>query len=552
MNCNKTIAVLIVFVLVITLGIALILLVASDDGNKVRTIIGIDLGSTNTISYMSANNNKTYCSEERLNDDYMWKWGFPSWVSFTDSERLVGLDAKNQAPVNANRTIFNINLLIGRKFDDPQLHKDIKFLPYKVVNKYGKPYINVKVKDHYKLFSPEQIIALILRHMKLVAEAHLGHRIKNAVITVPAYFNDAQRQATKVAAKIAGLNVARMINKSTAAAIGYYLKLKGNINVLVYHFGGRTFEVSVLTIKNGVIEVVSENVDTRLGGEDINDRMMDYLIHLIKEKHNKDIIDNNKALEELRNECERTKRLFSIKQKLEYFTRVKIYLDGICFSEVLTLDKFEELNDLLGKNMTTAKKVLEESVMKKSGIHENEVVSKNGDTHLGGVDINGRLMDYFIHLMKEKHNKDISNEDTVLEKLGMECERAKKRMRTFYFRKYKDDIRVKIDGIDFTEELTLAKYEELNQDLIEKTMTRVKKALEDSGMKKSDIHEIVLSGGSTEIGMVRRLLKDFFDGKVPCKGLMPDHVCAFGAAVEGENISRKEENQSQGNFHTDF
>lgn len=174
-----------VFCSVITLGIALILLVASDDDNKVRTIIGIDLGSTNTISYMSANNNKTYCSEERLNDDYMWKWGFPSWVSFTDSERLVGLDAKNQALVNANRTIFNINLLIGRKFDDTQLHKDIKFLPYKVVNKYGKPYINVKVKGHYKLFSPEQIIALILRHMKLVAEAHLGHRIKNAVITVP-------------------------------------------------------------------------------------------------------------------------------------------------------------------------------------------------------------------------------------------------------------------------------------------------------------------------------------------------------------------------------
>ncbi|KAK8502675.1 hypothetical protein V6N12_073163 [Hibiscus sabdariffa] len=222
---------------------------------------------------------------------------------------VIGIDLA----VNPERTIFDVKRLIGRKFEDKEVQRDMKLVPYKIVNKDGKPYIQVKIKDgETKVFSPEEISAMVLTKMKETAEAFLGKKIKDAVVTVPAYFNDAQRQATKDAGIIAGLNVARIINEPTAAAIAYGLDKKGGEkNILVFDLGGGTFDVSILTIDNGVFEVLSTNGDTHLGGEDFDQRIMEYFIKLIKKKHGKDISKDNRALGKLRREAERAKRALS-------------------------------------------------------------------------------------------------------------------------------------------------------------------------------------------------------------------------------------------------
>ena len=216
----------------------------------------------------------------------------PSYVAWDGADRLIGDGAKNQATINPENTVFDAKRLIGRKFKDKTVQKDMKMWPFEVVSKDGKPNIRVALPDGTKQFSPEEISAMVLTKMRDIAQDYLAKPIKNAVVTVPAYFNDAQRQATKDAGTIAGLNVMRIINEPTAAAIAYGLDKKsdGEKNILVFDLGGGTFDVTLLTIDNGVFEVLATNGDTHLGGEDFDHRVMQYFMKLFKKKHKKDLM----------------------------------------------------------------------------------------------------------------------------------------------------------------------------------------------------------------------------------------------------------------------
>lgn len=233
----------------------------------------------------------------------------PSYVAFTDSERLIGAAAKNQVAMNPNNTIFDAKRLIGRKFTDSTVQSDMKHWPFKVIERDGKPRIEVEYKTEKKSFTPEEISSMVLTKMKEIAEAYLGRKVTEAVVTVPAYFNDAQRQATKDAGVIAGLNVLRIINEPTAAAIAYGLdkKTTKEKNILIFDLGGGTFDVSVLVIEDGVFEVKSTAGDTHLGGEDFDNRLVSHLVQEFKRKSGKDITQNTRAIRRLRTACERAK-----------------------------------------------------------------------------------------------------------------------------------------------------------------------------------------------------------------------------------------------------
>merc|ERR1711871_1460363 len=379
---------------------------------KVGTVIGIDLGTTYSCVGVYKNGRVEIIPNDQGNRIT------PSYVAFDGDERFIGDSAKNQAAINPTNTVFDVKRLIGRKFNDDTVQKDIKLLPYSIANKDGKPYIEVDVKGARKMYSPEEISAMILGKMKEIAEAFLGKKIGNAVVTVPAYFNDAQRQATKDAGTISSLNVLRIINEPTAAAIAYGLDKKGGEkNILVFDLGGGTFDVTVLTIDNGVFEVVATNGDTHLGGEDFDQRVMEYMMKIFKRKHKKDMSKDKRSIQKLRREVERAKRALS---------------------------------------STSSARVEIESLF---------------------------------------------------------------------------------DGVDFSETLTRARFEELNMDLFKKTLGPVKKVMEDSSFKKNDIDEIVLVGGSTRIPKVQTLIKDFFNGKEPNKGINPDEAVAYDAAVQGGILS---------------
>jgi len=385
--------------------------VYADEGT-VDTTIGIDLGTTYSCVGVYKNGKVEIIANDQGNRIT------PSWVAFTDDERLVGDAAKNQGIMNPENTIFDVKRLIGRKFTDTTVVHDKKLLPYELVNSQGKPYIQVLFKGEKKTYSPEEISAMILTKMKEVAEAYLGKEIKNAVVTVPAYFNDAQRQATKDAGTISGLNVLRIINEPTAAAIAYGLDNKGGEkNILVFDLGGGTFDVSLLTIDNGVFEVIATSGDTHLGGEDFDRRVIDYMLKLFKKKTNKDASKDKKAVQKLRREVERAKRSLS-------------------------------------------------------------------NTHQQRIEIEA------------------------------------------FF-----------DGQDISETITRAKFEELCMDLFKKTLGPVEKVLDDSSLKKNQVDELVLVGGSTRIPKVQQLLQDFFNGKEPNKGINPDEAVAYGAAVQGGILS---------------
>jgi len=377
------------------------------------TIIGIDLGTTYSCVGAFRNGAVEIIPNDQGNRIT------PSYVAWEGDERLIGDAAKNQATINPSNTVFDVKRLIGRNYQDETVQSDMKLWPYHVVNRASKPFIEVEVKKgEKKQYSPEEVSAMLLAYLRTTAEAYLDETIKNAVITVPAYFNDAQRQATKDAGTISGMTVKRIINEPTAAAIAYGLDKKGGEhNILVFDLGGGTFDVTALTIDNGVFEVLATNGDTHLGGEDFDQRVMQYFVKLFTKKYSKDISVDKRALQKLRREVERVKRSLSSQ-------------------------------------------------------HQARV-----------------------------------------------------------------EIEALFDGIDFSETLTRARFEELNLDLFKKTLEPVKKVLADAGLKKSDVDEIVLVGGSTRIPKVQQLLQDFFNGKELNRGVNPDEAVAYGAAVQGAILS---------------
>ncbi|CAF0978179.1 unnamed protein product [Rotaria magnacalcarata] len=444
----------IIISLLLIAATALTLSLAADDAKKdMGTVIGIDLGTTYSCVGIFKNGRVEIIANDQGNRIT------PSYVAFTaEGERLIGDAAKNQLTSNPENTVFDAKRLIGREFSDPTVQQDIKHFPFKVSEKNSKPIIEVNTGKEKKLFTPEEISAMVLGKMREIAEAYLGKKVTHAVVTVPAYFNDAQRQATKDAGTISGLNVLRIINEPTAAAIAYGLdkkegeknilvfdlggdKKEGEKNILVFDLGGGTFDVSLLTIDNGVFEVVSTNGDTHLGGEDFDQRVMEHFIKLFKKK-------------------------------------------------------------------------------------------------TGGEDFDQRVMEHFIKLFKKKTGKDVRKDNRAVQKLRREVEKAKRTLSSQH--QTKIEIESFFDNEDFSETLTRAKFEELNMDLFRSTMKPVQKVLEDADLKKTDIAEVVLVGGSTRIPKVQQLVKEFFDGKEPSRGINPDEAVAYGAAVQAGVLSGEE------------
>jgi len=369
-------------------------------------IIGIDLGTTYSVVGVYQHGKVDIIPNEQGNRIT------PSYVAFTENERLVGDAAKNQVASNPLNTLFNAKRMIGRKYNDPTVQKDMKVWPFEVENKNGKPYMKVQYKNQEHTFAPEEVSAMVLQKMKAIAEDYLGETITEAVVTVPAYFDDTQRQSTKDAGTIAGLDVKRIINEPTSAAISYGLdKHADEKNVLVYDLGGGTFDVSVLTIDDGVFEVLATNGDTHLGGEDFDNNVVNYFVKQFKRKHKVDVRSSERAMAKLRKEVEKAKRALSSTKQVK-----------------LEIDSF-------------------------------------------------------------------------------------------------------IEGIDFSETLTRARFEELNMHLFKKTLKPVKQVLKDAGLSKDDVDEIVLVGGSTRIPKVRELVEGFF-GKKSNTGINPDEAIAQGAAIQ--------------------
>ncbi|KAK7905099.1 hypothetical protein WMY93_017706 [Mugilogobius chulae] len=316
----------------------------------------------------------------------------PSYVAFTDTERLIGDAAKNQVALNPSNTVFDAKRLIGRRFDESTVQADMKHWPFKVVNDSGKPKIRVEYKGEDKTFSPEEISSMVLVKMKEVAEAYLGHKVSNAVITVPAYFNDSQRQATKDAGVIAGLNVLRIINEPTAAAIAYGLDKgrSGERNVLIFDLGGGTFDVSILSIDDGIFEVKATAGDTHLGGEDFDNRMVNHFVEEFKRKHKKDISQNKRALRRLRTACERAKRTLSSSSQASI--EIDSLFEGQDFYTSITRARFEELcSDLFRGTLEPVEKALRDAKMDKGQIHD--VVLVGGSTRIPKVQ--KLLQDFF-------------------------------------------------------------------------------------------------------------------------------------------------------------
>ena len=339
------------------------------------TAIGIDLGTTYSCVGVWQNNTVEIIANDQGNRTT------PSFVSFTKDQRLIGDAAKSQSSSNPENTIFDSKRLIGRKFTDPSVQSDIKHFPYNVMKGTdGKPIIQVQTKDGEKEFQSEEIAAIILTKMKNIAESYLGEEIKKAVITVPAYFNDSQRQATKDAGVIAGLEILRVINEPTAAAIAYGLDKKcGEKHILIFDLGGGTFDVSLLNIDDGIFEVKATAGDTHLGGEDFDNRMVEYCCTEIKRKLKKDVTNNKRAISRLRNACERAKRTLS--SSTSAHIEIDSLVDGLDYMTQITRAKFEALcHDLFEDTMIPVEKVLTDSKISKGQI--DDIVLVGGSTRI--------------------------------------------------------------------------------------------------------------------------------------------------------------------------
>jgi len=385
--------------------------------------IGIDLGTCTSCVGVWQNDRVEIISNDQGNRIT------PSYVAFNETERLIGDAAKNQAAMNPTNTVYDAKRLIGRSMDDATVKSDMKLWPFKVVPGAGdRPKIQVQYKGADEQFYPEEISSMVLTKMKETAEAFLGHAVTKAVITVPAYFNDSQRQATKDAGAIAGLEVLRIINEPTAAAIAYGLDKTNDgkeKNVIIYDFGGGTFDVSLLNIDGGIFEVKATGGDTHCGGEDIDNRIVQHFIEEFKRKHKKDLTQSARSVKRLKTACERAKR------SLSSSTSASIELDAL------------------------------------------------------------------------------------------------------------------YEGIDFNSSITRARFEELCADIFRQTLEPVEKVLRDAKMSKSEIHDVVLVGGSTRIPKIQQLLTEFFNGKELCKSINPDEAVAYGAAVQAAILTGQGNEQTQ-------
>jgi len=342
------------------------------------TAVGIDLGTTYSCVGIWQNDRVEIIANDQGNRTT------PSYVAFTDTERLIGDAAKNQCAMNPTNTIFDAKRLIGRKFNDPVVQSDMKHWPFGLVDDKGTPKLQVKYKGEQKTFSTEEVSSMVLTKMKETAEAFTGKDIKDVVVTVPAYFNDSQRQATKDAGAIAGLNVLRIINEPTAAAIAYGLDKKsaGETNVLIFDLGGGTFDVSLLTIDDGIFEVKATAGDTHLGGEDFDNRMVNHFVQEFKRKHKKDFTANPRAMRRLRTACERAKR--NLSSSANASLEIDSLFEGIDFYSQITRARFEDLcADLFRGTLEPVEKVLRDSKIDKGSVHE--VVMVGGSTRIPKV-----------------------------------------------------------------------------------------------------------------------------------------------------------------------
>ncbi|CAG0916662.1 unnamed protein product [Notodromas monacha] len=363
--------------------------------------IGIDLGTTYSCVGVFQHGKVEIIANDQGNRTT------PSYVAFTDTERLIGDAAKNQVAMNPNNTVFDAKRLIGRKFEDATVQSDMKHWPFNVVSDGGKPKIQVDYKGETKTFSPEEISSMVLLKMKETAEAYLGKTVTDSVVTVPAYFNDSQRQATKDAGTISGLNVLRIINEPTAAAIAYGLdkKVGGERNVLIFDLGGGTFDVSILSIEEGIFEVKSTAGDTHLGGEDFDNRMVNHLLQEFKRKYKKDMGDNKRAVRRLRTACERAKRTLS--SSTQASIEIDSLYEGIDFYTSVTRARFEELcADLFRSTLDPVEKSLRDAKMDKGTI--NEIVLVGGSTRI--PKIQKLLQDFF---NGKELNKSINPDEAV-------------------------------------------------------------------------------------------------------------------------------------------
>jgi len=363
--------------------------------------IGIDLGTTYSCVGVFRDDRIEIIANDQGNRTT------PSFVAFTDTERLIGDAAKNQVAMNPHNTVFDAKRLIGRKFADAEVQSDMKHFPFKIIDRGGKPVIQVEFKGETKTFTPEEISSMVLTKMRETAESYLGGTVNNAVITVPAYFNDSQRQATKDSGLIAGLNVLRIINEPTAAAIAYGLdkKTSGERNVLIFDLGGGTFDVSLLTIEEGIFEVKATAGDTHLGGEDFDNRLVNHFVQEFKRKHKKDLTSNARALRRLRTACERAKRTLS--SSAQTSIEIDSLYEGIDFYTSITRARFEELcQDLFRSTMEPVERVLRDSKIDKSSVHE--IVLVGGSTRIPKVQ---KLVSDFFN--GKEPNKSINPDEAV-------------------------------------------------------------------------------------------------------------------------------------------